>query len=244
MWRADSLENALMLGKIEIRRIKRQHRMRWLDDITDSMDTTLSKLQEVVKVRQAWRATVHGVAKSQTWLGDWTDPGFPDHLVKTITYWIALGCLWKSFDHICEGLFLGFLKNVLAFQDSFTFYMDFSRNFSTSAKKKKRKESHWEFGNLTGIVLNLYICLGCIRACIASVYLFRLYWHLNNIRSSNPWTREIFPFSYLFFNFLQQCFVVFIVQVLHVLSYSVVSNSFVTPWTVAHRLLSTMGFSR
>ena len=55
-----------MLGKIEIRRIKGQHRMRWLDDITDSMDTTLSKLQEVVKVREARRATVHGVAKSQT----------------------------------------------------------------------------------------------------------------------------------------------------------------------------------
>ena len=175
MWRADSLENALMLGKIEIRRIKGQHRIRWLDDITDSMDTTLSKLQEVVKVRQAWRATVHGVAKSQTWLGDWTDPGFPDHLVKTITYWIALGCLWKSFDHICEGLFLGFLKNVLAFQDSFTFYMDFSRNFSTSAKKKKEKKATGNLGIwqglywicisvwvVLGLVLHLYICLGCI----------------------------------------------------------------------------------
>ena len=73
MWRTDSLEKTLLLGKIEGRGRRGWQRMKWLDGITNSMEMTFPKLQELVKNSEPWHAVVHGVAKNRTWLSNWTE---------------------------------------------------------------------------------------------------------------------------------------------------------------------------
>ena len=84
MWRVDSLEKILMLGGIGGRRRRGRQRMRWLDGITSSMDMSLSRLQELVMDREAWHAAIHGVAKSQTRLSNWTELNWPGGIIETM----------------------------------------------------------------------------------------------------------------------------------------------------------------
>ena len=105
MQRSDSFEKTLMLGKIEGRRRRGRQKLRWLDGITDSMDMSLGKLRELVTDREAWRPAVHEVAKSWTWMSDWTELNLVIYFLHLVLHFPSC-CLLPTFCYLLSSFYL------------------------------------------------------------------------------------------------------------------------------------------
>ena len=114
---ADSLEKTLMLGKIEGRRKRGQQRMWWLDGITNTLDMNVSKLRVIAKDREAWHATVHGVAKSRTWLSDWTTTSCLSACFRLWIFYLN-NCSKNSQSHLVNNSTLQMKKRISKLVDS------------------------------------------------------------------------------------------------------------------------------
>ena len=141
--RANSLENTLMLGKIEGRRRRGWHRMGWVDGITDSMDMSLSKFWEIVKNREAWHDAIHGVKERQTWLGSWT----------ITTSLILLFSAEKNLKYFHQIFSFLFFSELLYLSASFPFLL---HGLSSNAYILIQRSGSWASSHCTVVIPEKY----------------------------------------------------------------------------------------